>query len=139
MGATSTEAVDKVIAVLQMPLRAVDDAVSSLPHVKAVCMVGCDERPTDLPGSSHPADASVRLLYLGLATNLRTRITQNHMRRSGSSTLRQTLAGLLLTNRAYALDGRTMSCWSTTTSCASRPGCANSCCSRDVGTGSRGT
>lgn len=37
-----------------------------------------------------------RLLYLGLASNLRKRVTQNHLRRSGSSTLRRTLAGLLM-------------------------------------------
>jgi hypothetical protein len=33
---------------------------------------------------------------VGLAANLRTSITHNHLRRSGSSTLRRTLAGLLM-------------------------------------------
>jgi hypothetical protein len=36
------------------------------------------------------------LLYIGIASNLRHRIISNHLRRSGSSTLRRTLAGLLL-------------------------------------------
>jgi hypothetical protein len=33
---------------------------------------------------------------VGIATKLRTRLASNHLRRSGSSTLRRTLAGLLL-------------------------------------------
>lgn len=43
----------------------------------------------------------MRLLYVGLAKNLRRRITSNHLRRSGSSTLRRTLAGLLLDTEGY--------------------------------------
>ncbi|WP_231954610.1 GIY-YIG nuclease family protein [Actinoplanes derwentensis] len=39
---------------------------------------------------------SLRMLYLGRASSLRGRILRNHLRRSGSSTLRRTLAGLLL-------------------------------------------
>ncbi|MFE5708026.1 GIY-YIG nuclease family protein [Rhodococcus koreensis] len=54
-----------------------------------------------LPGPAHPTDPSVRLLYVGLATNLRRRIGSNHLRRSGSSTLRRTLAGLLLDAEGY--------------------------------------
>ncbi|MEU6208078.1 GIY-YIG nuclease family protein [Micromonospora musae] len=50
----------------------------------------------DLPGPSNESDPSVRLLYLGRATSLRGRILRNHLRRSGSSTLRRTLAGLLV-------------------------------------------
>ncbi|MEU8180849.1 GIY-YIG nuclease family protein [Micromonospora sp. NPDC049044] len=50
----------------------------------------------DLPGLPNENVPSVRLLYLGRATNLRGRILRNHLRRSGSSTLRRTLAGLLL-------------------------------------------
>ncbi|GGK31675.1 hypothetical protein GCM10010124_25580 [Pilimelia terevasa] len=49
----------------------------------------------DLPGPPHPNDPSLRLLYLGRATSLRGRILRNHLRRSGQSTLRRTLAGLL--------------------------------------------
>ncbi|WP_458682464.1 GIY-YIG nuclease family protein [Prescottella equi] len=54
-----------------------------------------------LPGAAHPDNPGVRLLYVGLATNLRRRITSNHLRRSGSSTLRRTLAGLLLATEGY--------------------------------------
>ncbi|MGX6606793.1 GIY-YIG nuclease family protein [Micromonosporaceae bacterium Da 78-11] len=50
----------------------------------------------DLPGPPNENVPSLRLLYVGRATNLRGRILRNHLRRSGSSTLRRTLAGLLL-------------------------------------------
>ncbi|MBN9792525.1 hypothetical protein DMP17_28615 [Pseudonocardia sp. TMWB2A] len=43
----------------------------------------------------------LRLLYVGLATKLCTRLASNHLRRSGSSTLRRTLAGLLLDEQEY--------------------------------------
>lgn len=52
-------------------------------------------------GSAHPDDPGLRLLYVGLATALRSRLGQNHMRRSGSSTLRRTLAGLLLDEEGF--------------------------------------
>ena len=45
-----------------------------------------------LPGPTHPIDTAVRLIYVGLATNLRRRVVRNHLRHSGQSTL----AGLLL-------------------------------------------
>jgi hypothetical protein len=50
----------------------------------------------DLPGPPNGAVPSLRLPYAGKATNLRGRILRNHLRRSGSSTLRRTLAGLLI-------------------------------------------
>jgi GIY-YIG catalytic domain-containing protein len=50
----------------------------------------------DLPGLPNGSVPSLRLLYLGRATSLRGRILRNHLRRSGSSTLRRTLAGLLV-------------------------------------------
>jgi len=50
----------------------------------------------DLPGPPNGNVASLRLLYLGRATSLRGRILRTHLRRSGSSTLRRTLAGLLV-------------------------------------------
>ncbi|EEP70416.1 hypothetical protein MCAG_00743 [Micromonospora sp. ATCC 39149] len=50
----------------------------------------------DLPGPPNESNPSLRLLYLGRATSLRGRILRNHLRRSGSSTLRRTLAGLLV-------------------------------------------
>ena len=49
-----------------------------------------------LPGSPNGKAPELRLLYLGRATSLRGRILRNHLRRSGSSTLRRTLAGLLV-------------------------------------------
>ena len=49
----------------------------------------------DLPGPPNGNVPGLRLLYVGRATNLRGRILRNHLRRSGSSTLRRTLAGLL--------------------------------------------
>ncbi|MFG3302936.1 GIY-YIG nuclease family protein [Micromonospora chersina] len=51
----------------------------------------------DLPGPPNESVPSLRLLYLGRATSLRGRILRNHLRRSGSSTLRRTLVGLLVT------------------------------------------
>lgn len=48
----------------------------------------------DLPGLPNENVPSLRLLYLGRATSLRGRVLRNHLRRSGSSTLRRTLAGL---------------------------------------------
>ncbi|MGW3485278.1 GIY-YIG nuclease family protein [Rhodococcus indonesiensis] len=54
-----------------------------------------------LPGPTHPGETNLRLLYVGIASNLRRRITANHLRRSGSSTLRRTLAGLLLDEQRY--------------------------------------
>ncbi|MGC4896737.1 GIY-YIG nuclease family protein [Micromonospora sp. DT31] len=50
----------------------------------------------DLPGPPNENVPSLRLLYVGRATSLRGRILRNHLRRSGSSTLRRTLAGLLV-------------------------------------------
>jgi len=61
-------------------------------------------RPDVLPefsGPANPVAGELRLLYLGLATSLRRRIVNNHLRYSGSSTLRRTLAGLLLPEQGY--------------------------------------
>ncbi|HWS34768.1 MAG TPA: GIY-YIG nuclease family protein [Actinoplanes sp.] len=55
--------------------------------------------PSVLPGLHGPVNDMVpdlRMLYLGRATTLRGRIVRNHLRRSGMSTLRRTLAGLML-------------------------------------------
>lgn len=48
------------------------------------------------PGPINTGDAGRRLLYLGKAGRLRSRIVSNHLRESGRSTLRRTLAGLLM-------------------------------------------
>ncbi|MDL5159753.1 GIY-YIG nuclease family protein [Actinomycetospora termitidis] len=52
-------------------------------------------------GAAHASEPDLRLLYVGLATNLRSRLHGNHMRRSGTSTLRRTLAGLLLDEHGF--------------------------------------
>jgi hypothetical protein len=54
-----------------------------------------------LPGPVHPANPDLRLLYIGIASNLRRRIRGDHLRRSGSSTLRRTLASLLFETEGY--------------------------------------
>ena len=54
-----------------------------------------------LPGPAHPRHDDLRLLYIGIASNLRRRIISNHLKRSGGSTLRRTLAGLLLAEHGY--------------------------------------
>ncbi|GAA1221402.1 GIY-YIG nuclease family protein [Pseudonocardia alaniniphila] len=54
-----------------------------------------------LPGPLHGAIPGLRLLYIGIAARLRSRLASNHMRRSGSSTLRRTLAGLLIDDERY--------------------------------------
>ncbi|BCY11797.1 hypothetical protein L3i22_068850 [Actinoplanes sp. L3-i22] len=53
----------------------------------------------ELTGEPNDVDPGLRLLYLGRAGNLRGRILRNHLRRSGSSTLRRTLAGLLVSEK----------------------------------------
>ncbi|EYT51866.1 hypothetical protein H483_0118035 [Dietzia sp. UCD-THP] len=53
-----------------------------------------------LLGPAHPHE-DLRLLYVGIASNLRRRIISNHLRHSGSSTLRRTIAGLLLAEHGY--------------------------------------
>ena len=54
-----------------------------------------------LTGPMHPRRPDLRLLYVGIATSLRRRLASNHLRRSGSSTLRRTLAGLLLDEERF--------------------------------------
>lgn len=60
--------------------------------------------PSVLPaliGPAHPVEVDVRLLYVGIAAKLRSRLGQNHMKRTGSSTLRRTLSGLLLDEQGF--------------------------------------
>lgn len=54
-----------------------------------------------LPGPAHPSTPNLRLLYVGIATKLRSRLVSNHLGRTGSSTLRRTLAGLLIDDEQY--------------------------------------
>jgi len=55
----------------------------------------------DFPGRPNDADPTLRLLYVGRAANLRGRILRTHLRRSGDSVLRRTLAGLLMPVEGY--------------------------------------
>ena len=56
----------------------------------------------DLPGQPNSSSPELRLLYLGITTRpLRKRITSEHLARSRKSTLRRTLAGLLLVQEGY--------------------------------------
>lgn len=54
-----------------------------------------------LAGPPNPSTPALRLLYVGIATKLRSRLASNHLGRSGSSTLRRTLAGFLLDDEQY--------------------------------------
>jgi len=54
-----------------------------------------------LSGPPHPSVPDLRLLYVGIATRLRSRLASNHMGRTERSTLRRTLAGLLLDDEQY--------------------------------------
>ncbi|MFF7550591.1 GIY-YIG nuclease family protein [Streptomyces canus] len=53
------------------------------------------------PGPINTSDAGRRMLYLGKAGRLRSRVVSNHLRDSGRSTLRRTLAGLLMPTESY--------------------------------------
>lgn len=84
-----------------MPLR-LEEAATVLPRTAGLYAWWAP--PTVLPelsGPTNPADPTKRLLYVGIARRLRTRIVGNHLRRSGTSTLRRTLAGLLLDVEGY--------------------------------------
>ena len=54
-----------------------------------------------LVGPANPSNLTLRLLYVGIAAKLRSRLVSNHLGRSGSSTLRRTLAGFLLDDEQY--------------------------------------
>ncbi|MCQ9179254.1 GIY-YIG nuclease family protein [Streptomyces sp. IBSBF 2953] len=82
--------------------RTLDAAVAGLPTTAGLYAWWA---PADVLASFHgPAnsgDAHLRLLYLGKAKRLRSRIVSNHLRDSGRSTLRRTLAGLLMLSQGY--------------------------------------
>jgi hypothetical protein len=54
-----------------------------------------------LSGPPHPSNPDLRLLYVGIASRRRSRLASYHLGRTGSSTLRRTLAGLLLDDERY--------------------------------------
>lgn len=93
---------DAAIADLSTSLHQVGDLPTQLPAESGLyAWWAAPHVLAGLPGSSHPHVGGYRLLYVGIASNLRRRILQNHLRRSGSSTLRRTLAGLLMESQGY--------------------------------------
>jgi hypothetical protein len=82
--------------------RALDTAVTDLPAMAGLYAWWA---PADvLAPFAGPANADrpeLRLLYLGKAKRLRSRIVSYHLRDSGRSTLRRTLAGLLMSAEGY--------------------------------------
>jgi hypothetical protein len=95
-------AVEVVIRQLIADPQAPNDAKADLPSTTGLyAWWAAPSVLSDLTGPAHPDDPTIRLLYVGIATGLRSRIAQNHLRRSGSSTLRRTLAGLLLDAEMY--------------------------------------
>ncbi|WP_431881054.1 GIY-YIG nuclease family protein [Micromonospora chalcea] len=94
---TDEERVDEALRLLSGPPVALDVAVKRLARGSGVYAWWAPPSVLpDLPGPPNNSDPSRRMLYLGRATSLRGRILRNHLRRSGSSTLRRTLAGLLV-------------------------------------------
>lgn len=79
-----------------------DDLPTELPTNSGLCAwwSAADVFPVFVDRTFAP-DSILRILYLGGASNLRNRITQDHLRQSGKSTLRRTLAGLLFDTENY--------------------------------------
>jgi excinuclease UvrABC nuclease subunit len=89
--------VEQALRQLSVMPYALDVAVKGLSRGSGVYAWWADDSVLpDLPGPANSEVPDLRLLYLGRATSLRGRILRNHLRRSGSSTLRRTLAGLLV-------------------------------------------
>jgi hypothetical protein len=56
-----------------------------------------------ITGREHPTNVGMQLLYVGIARDLRERVLKRHIRgRTASSTLRRSLASLLLTAEGYS-------------------------------------
>ncbi|PZH02142.1 hypothetical protein C1I97_21840 [Streptomyces sp. NTH33] len=95
-------AVRRAIAALSDSPHSLSEATAALPGTAGLCAwwAAPDVLPS-FPGPANSADPGHRLLYVGKATRLRSRITSDHLRQSGSSTLRRTLAGLLMPAEDY--------------------------------------
>ncbi|MDQ1032162.1 hypothetical protein QF035_009744 [Streptomyces umbrinus] len=95
-------ALRQVTAALLATPRALDAAATALPRTSGLyAWWAAPSVLASLPGPANSVDPERRLLYLGKATRLRTRITGNHLRHSGGSTRRRTLAGLLMPAEGY--------------------------------------
>src|SRR4051812_43275799 len=94
--------VQRATADLLSAPQTLDRAASALPTTAGVyAWWAPPEVLTSFPGSANTGDAGRRLLYLGKASQLRSRVASNHLRDSGRSTLRRTLAGLLMPTESY--------------------------------------
>lgn len=99
---TEREDARRTIESLSAAPRSLPGAVASLPNSAGLyAWWAPPEVLPPFPGPANSADPGRRLLYLGRATVLRSRIGSHHLRRSGSSTLRRTLAGLLMPTEGY--------------------------------------
>jgi hypothetical protein len=100
--ADNTDPVGRVADLLCVTPFRLDEAVPALPEAEG--LYAWWAATTVLPafgGLINPDMSSYRLAYIGIARRLRARIVGNHLRRSGGSTLRRTLASLLLEAEGY--------------------------------------
>ena len=87
--------VAEAVAALTEPLAPLDEAVAALGREPGlVAWWGDAEVPVS--GPAHPVDDAWALLEVGDATMLRNRVTRQDLYRTGVSSLRRALAGLLL-------------------------------------------
>jgi hypothetical protein len=94
--------VQRATADLLSAPQALGRAPSALPTTAGVyAWWAPPEVMVSFPGPANTGDAGRRLLYLGKASRLRSRVVSNHLRDSGRSTLRRTLAGLLMPTESY--------------------------------------
>ena len=101
-GPTVDNVVSEVATALAATIRPVKSCPARLPSAPGIYSWWADPMTfSSLKSPTSATNSTDRLLYLGLAANLRKRVTQNHLRRSGSSTLRRTLAGLLMKTENY--------------------------------------
>ncbi|MCX4452362.1 GIY-YIG nuclease family protein [Streptomyces sp. NBC_01728] len=81
---------------------ALDSAVTGLPATEGLyAWWAPSEVLASFSGPASSGDPAQRLLYLGKAKRLRSRVVSNHLRDSDRSTLRRTLAGLLPSTECY--------------------------------------
>ncbi|MFI7406513.1 GIY-YIG nuclease family protein [Streptomyces sp. NPDC049541] len=94
--------VQRATAELLSAPQTLDRAARALPTTAGVYAWWAPPEVLDFfPGPVNTGDAGLRLLYLGKARRLRSRVASNHLRDSGRSTLRRTLAGLLMPAESY--------------------------------------
>lgn len=79
-----------------------EGAVAGLPNTAGLyAWWASPEVLSSFDGPTNSGDHTQRLLYLGKAERLRSRVASYHLRDSGRSTLRRTLAGLLMPTEGY--------------------------------------